>query len=219
MTGRPPARGLLLDVGVVFFHSAWEIADEFERLAGLPPGTVEGRGPLDAGGDAQWERHLAGEITEREYWLTFAQQAVDRGAPLNGHPTLMRAMFQYPGIVGPRPEAMALVQECRARGIAVGILTNELMDFQGRTWVESQEWFPWFGVLIDSTEFGIRKPAPEPYLAAIAGMGMPAQDLVFIDDNPLYVEGGTAVGLRSILLDVRDPAAAFDEAARELGLA
>lgn len=219
MTGRPPARGLLLDVGVVFFHSAWEIADEFERLAGLTPGTVEGRGPLDAGGDAQWERHLAGEITEREYWLTFAQKAVDRGAPLNGHPTLMRAMFQYPGIVGPRPEAMALVQECRARGIAVGILTNELMDFQGRAWVESQEWFPWFGVLIDSTEFGIRKPAPDPYLAAIAGMGMPAQDLVFIDDNPLYVEGGTAVGLRSILLDVRDPAAAFDEAARELGLA
>ena len=213
-----PARGLLLDVGVVFFKSAWEVADDFERLNNLAPGTVPGRGPLDAAGDAMWERHRAGEITERDYWLTFAQRAVDNGAPLNGHPTLMRAIFQQPGVQGVRPEGLALVERCRAAGIACGILTNELMDFQGRDWVQAQAWFDWFPVLVDSSELGIRKPDPRAYETAIELMGIPAHDLVFIDDNPIYVEGGTAVGLRSILLDVRDPAAAFDEAARELGL-
>ena len=215
--GSSPAQGLLLDVGVVFFKSVWEIADDYERLRGLPPGTVQGRGPL-GGEDALWESHYRGEITEREYWLTFAARAQERGAPLDGHPTLMRAMFQQPGIVAVRPEGLALVQACRAAGIGVGILTNELMDFQGREWVEAQPWFPWFPVLVDSSELGARKPAPEPYEVAIELMGLPAADIVFIDDNPTYVDGGLRVGLRSILLDVRDPAAAFREAAELLGL-
>ncbi|MCF8528015.1 MAG: HAD-IA family hydrolase, partial [Candidatus Nanopelagicales bacterium] len=74
-------------------------------------------------------------------------------------------------------------------------------------------------VLVDSSELGSRKPDPHPYEVAIAEMGMPAGDIVFIDDNPSYVDGGIRAGLRSIHLDVRDPAAAFRAAARELGIA
>jgi putative hydrolase of the HAD superfamily len=92
------------------------------------------------------------------------------------------------------------------------------MDFQGREWVESQDWFPWFDVLIDSTELGIRKPDPQPYLVAIEEMKLPAQDIIFIDDNPTYVHGGEAVGLQSLLLDVSDPGAVFIDAAQRLGL-
>jgi FMN phosphatase YigB (HAD superfamily) len=212
------AEGLLLDVGVVFFKSAWEIADDYERCRGIPLGTVEGRGPLDPGGDADWQRYLRGEITERDYWLAFAGRAQERGAPLDGHPSLMRAMFQTPGVEPVRPEGIDLVQRCRVQGRKVGILTNELMDFQGRQWVESQEWCAWFEVLVDSSEFGIRKPDPRPYLEAITRMDLPPEKIVFIDDNPTYVAGGNAVGLISILLDVRDPAAAFAEAAQLLGL-
>lgn len=212
------ARGLLLDVGVVFFKSAWEIADDYERLRGLPAGTVVGRGPLDPAGDERWQRYLGGEATEREYWLDFAAKAQANGAPLDGHPTLMRAMFQTPGIEVTRPEAIELVTKARAADLPVGILTNELMDFQGREWVESQDWYPWFDVLIDSTELGIRKPDPQPYLIAIKEMKLPAQDIVFIDDNPTYVRGGEAVGLQSLLLDVGNPGEVFIDAAERLGL-
>lgn len=212
------AKGLLLDVGVVFFKSAWEIADDYERMRGLPPGTVEGRGPLQAGGDPQWQRHLAGEINERDYWLAFAERAQLRGAPLDGHPTLMRAMFQTPGVEIIRPEALALVHKCRESGRRIGILTNELMDFQGREWVENQEWFPWFSVLVDATELGVRKPDPRPYEVAIAAMELPAEQIVFIDDNPSYVAGGVAAGMQSLHLDVTDPGAVFIEAAQRLGL-
>jgi putative hydrolase of the HAD superfamily len=212
------AEGLLLDVGVVFFKSAWEIADEYEQIRGLAPGTVQGRGPLDPAGDERWQRYLAGEATEREYWLDFAAKAQANGAPLDGHPTLMRAIFHTPGIDVVRPEARALVHACTAAGRKVGILTNELMDFQGREWVEAQDWFPLFPVLVDSSELGIRKPDPQPYLVAIEQLGLPADQIVFIDDNPTYVTGGAAVGLQSLLLDVLDPAAVFQEAARRLGL-
>lgn len=213
------AQGLLLDVGVVFFKSAWEVADDYERLHDLPHGTIVGRGPFDAAHpDEAWEAYRRGEITERDYWLAFADKAVANGAPLNGHPHLMRAIFQAPGIKAVRPEALALVDDCKSAGKSLGILTNEMMDFQGRAWVEAQPWFADFPVLIDSTELGIRKPDPQPYLVACLGLGLPPQDVVFIDDNPLYVEGGRAVGLRSILLDVLAPATAFDAARAELGL-
>ena len=213
------AQALLLDVGVVLFKSAWEVADDYERLRGLPPGTVVGRGPLEwTEPDETWERYRRGEINEREYWLTFADRAVANGAPLDGHPHLMRAMFQQPGVEPVRPEALALVGECKAAGRSLGILTNELMDFQGREWVESQSWFTDFPVLVDSSELGIRKPDPRPYLLAAELLGLPCEDIVFIDDNPSYVAGGEAVGMRSILLEVLDPAAAFDQARIELGL-
>ena len=213
------AQGLLLDVGVVLFKSAWEIADDYERLRGLPPGTVVGRGPLEwTGPDPTWERYRAGEITERDYWLTFAETAVANGAPLDGHPHLMRAMFQQPGVQPVRPEALALVEECKRAGRALGILTNELMDFQGREWVEAQSWYADFPVLVDSSEIGIRKPDLRPYAIACERLGLPPAEVVFIDDNPAYAVAGAEAGLCSILLDVLDPAAAFEEARRELGL-
>ena len=212
------AHGLLLDVGVVFYKSAWELADDYERERGLPPGTVPGRGPLDPGGDPLWERYERGEINEREYWTTFAAEGERNGAPLDGHPTLMRAMFQQPGVDAVRPEGRAIVRACVDEGIPVGILSNELMDFQGRAWVEAQDWYPWFSVIVDSTELGARKPDPQPYEVAIEQMGMAADRIVFIDDNPTYVKGGRKAGLRSVHLDVRDPGGAFRNAVLQLGL-
>jgi FMN phosphatase YigB (HAD superfamily) len=47
---------------------------------------------------------------------------------------------------------------------------------------------------------------------------MPADEIVFVDDNPTYVKGGRKAGLRSVLLDVRDPAGAFRQAVLQLGL-
>jgi putative hydrolase of the HAD superfamily len=212
------ARALLLDVGVVLLKSAWEIADEFERLNGLPPRTIPGRGPFDAGGDPLWDRHLAGELTEREYWLGNAEVAVANGAPLHGHPQLMRAMFQQPGIDPARPEAVSLLRRATAAGVVTAVFSNELMDFQGRAWVEAQEWFGLFDAIVDASEIGIRKPDPESYSVVITEIGLPPEDLVFIDDNPAYVDGGLRAGMASVLLDVLNPAAAFDEAALLLGL-
>lgn len=213
-----PDRALLLDVGVVLLKSAWEIADEFERINGLPPRTIPGRGPFDPGGDPLWDRHLAGELTEREYWLGNADVAVANGAPLHGHPQLMRAIFQQPGIDPARPEAVGLLRRARAAGVTNAVFSNELMDFQGREWVQAQEWFGLFDVIVDASEIGIRKPDPAAYDFVIDAVGLPADRLVFVDDNPSYASGGDRAGMQSVLLDVLDPSAAFDKAAHLLDL-
>lgn len=210
---------LLLDVGVVLFKSAWELADQFEDLRGLPRGTVVGRGPLDPTvPDAAWARYQADEITERDYWMAFCQAAVDNGVDIGAHDSFMQAIIREPGIEGLRPEAIALMADCKAAGRTLGILSNELMAFQGRDWVEAQQWYVDFDVIVDATELGVRKPDPRPYQVALELLGCPAEEVVFVDDNPSYVQGGLRAGMRSIWLDVLDPAAAFDEAGRQLGL-
>ena len=127
-------------------------------------------------------------------------------------------MFQTPGLEIIRPEALDLVHRVKDAGIRLGILTNELMDFQGRSWVESQEWFPLFDIIIDSSEIEIRKPDIRAYNIAIDAMGLPASEIIFIDDNPTYVKGGTESGLISLLLEVKNPGRVFDQAAEHLNV-
>lgn len=213
------AKGLLLDVGVVLFKSAWELLPEFEAWLGLAPGTLPWRGALDPEGDPLWQRHLAGELSEGEYWMAFAAECERAGASPAGYDHVMQAIFQagYTDVV--RPEAARLVADAKAAGLAYGILTNELEALHGRRFVERFPAFRQADVLIDATRTGVRKPDPRSYRAAIDALGLAPADIVFVDDNPRYVAGGEAVGLQAILLDVRDPAAAFAEARARLGLA
>jgi putative hydrolase of the HAD superfamily len=203
------AQGVLLDVGVVMVKSAWEVADAYEALNGLPPGTIPGRGPFEPGGDPDWQRHLAGDITEREYWMAFADRGVRAGAPLHGHPHLMRAIFQHPGIEPIRPQAVSLVDDALAAGLRVGILTNELVSFQGQDWVDAQPVFAKVHCLCDAQQMGVAKPNPEPYAIAIEQMQLPADQIVFLDDNPRYADGGTRAGMQSVLLSVLDVDGAY----------
>lgn len=213
------SKALLLDVGVVLFVSAWELLDEFERWKGLPPGTLPWRGALDPAGDAEWQRHLAGEITEGQYWFAFADRCQSAGADPAPFDHVMRAIFQgdYAPIV--RHEARGLVDDVLAAGRPYGILTNELTALHGETWVRSRREFSEAHVLVDADALGVRKPDPRAYLAAIDGLGVPAANIVFVDDNRRYVDGAIAVGIDAIWLDVRDPGEAFAEARARLGLA
>lgn len=212
------AKGLLLDVGVVLFKSAWELLADFEAWLGLPPGTLPWRGALDPDGDPLWQRHLAGEIGEGEYWMAFAAACEEAGASTAGYAHVMQAIFQagYADVV--RPEARALVADVKAAGMAYGILTNELEALHGRRFVETFPAFREADVIVDATRTGVRKPDPRSYRLAVDALGLAPGDVVFVDDNPRYVAGGEAAGLQALWLDVRDPAAAFDEARRRLGL-
>jgi putative hydrolase of the HAD superfamily len=211
-------RGILLDVGVVMVKSAWEIADEYEEANGLKPHSIPGRGPFDPEGDSEWLRHLNGEISEREYWMAFADRGEKAGAPLHGHPHLMRAMFQHPGVDPVRPQATALVDDALTAGLRVGILTNELISFQGEEWVKRTPIFSKVHIFCDAQQMGVAKPDPRPYEIAIGQMGIPAEQIVFLDDNPRYVAGGERAGIPSVLLSVLQIDEAYNEVRRLAGL-
>ena len=111
-----------------------------------------------------------------------------------------------------------LVDEARAAGIKVGILSNDLYRSATREWVASRPEFDKFDVLVDCTEFGERKPAPGPYLKAAADFGLPPEEIVFLDDTPYCIEGARAVGMIAVPIDPLARSHGFDLARRLVGL-
>lgn len=54
-----------------------------------------------------------------------------------------------------------------------------------------------------SCDVGSAKPDAAIYLKAIDMLGVDAADAIFVDDQPSYVSGAEALGIRSVLIDRR----------------
>ena len=201
---------LLFDVGDVLMESNWVVIDELERRSGR---RFTGRGAVDPAGDPAWQRCLTGEIDIDEYWNQLAQSG-----GYEDRITLWRAMSVELGAGVFADDALALVDEARAAGIKVGILSNDLYRSATREWVSSRPEFERFEVLVDCTEFGERKPAPGPYLKAAADFGLPPEEVVFLDDTPYCIEGARAVGMLAVPIDPLARSHGFDLARRLVGL-
>ena len=65
---------------------------------------------------------------------------------------------------------------------------------------------------------GIRKPAPEPYLAAAEALAAPPSECLFIDDMPVNCRGAEAVGMDSHLFDILDPEGSIGRLLERLGI-
>jgi phosphoglycolate phosphatase-like HAD superfamily hydrolase len=115
-------------------------------------------------------------------------------------------------------DALQLIDDARAAGVKVGVLSNDLYRAATREWVTSRPEFDVFDVLVDCTEFGERKPRPGPYLKAAADFGLPPEEIVFLDDTPYCIEGARAVGMVAVPVDPLARHHAFDRARRLVGL-
>jgi putative hydrolase of the HAD superfamily len=204
------AKALLFDVGDVLMHSNWEVLDDLEARIGR---SIPGRGPLDPAGDPEWVRYLSGAISIEDYWTDKA-----RIGGFDGYLGLWRAMsIELQGGVF-AADGQRLIAEARAAGVKVGILSNDLIGSAGRAWVDRRPELAGFDVFVDCTEFGTRKPAPEPYLKAIADFGLPAEEIVFLDDMPYCIEGARAVGMIGLHVDPLARHHAYDRARELVGL-
>jgi putative hydrolase of the HAD superfamily len=203
-------KALLFDVGDVLMEHNWKLLELLGAKLGRDLGS---KGPFAPETDPNWRKHVAGEITNDEYW--------DLGALEAGYEdriTLWRAMGHELGGAVFAKDSMELVDEARLAGIPVGILTNDLVRSSGRAWIDSRPEFACFEVLVDCTEFGQRKPAPAPYLHAADLLGHSPEDIVFLDDMPYCIEGALRVNMVGVLVDPLNRAIAFNEARRLVGL-
>jgi putative hydrolase of the HAD superfamily len=219
MQAAPEARALLLDLGGVVLRNGREL---------LRGSVLEGRPELEAyvrevdfagAGDELWQAMLRHEVTERAYW---AQRAVEIGAVL-GHEEwtsfdLITLLYDCPESEYVNDELLQLVVDARAAGLPVVALTNDLTDFHGQEWVDAQEWLKHFSAVVDASLTGILKPDPAAYAAGVAATGVPAGEVVYLDDMPVNVAGGVAAGLQTIEVRYDDRAGAVAEARRRLGL-
>ncbi|MEO0321461.1 MAG: HAD-IA family hydrolase [Myxococcota bacterium] len=198
-------RALLLDFGGVCLFSPVELHHLTERHLGLPAGTFSWRGPFDVSTDALYRAMLAGELTEREYWH---QRARDVGQAA-GRELSLRDYFEicYDGTEDEilRPGTVALAEKARAVGLKTGILTNDLEAFHGPEFKGKFTGF--FGAMatyVDASITGVLKPDPRSYQAALEGLGLPAEEVLFVDDQPRNIEGAEALGMPTVFFDLAD---------------
>ncbi len=208
-----PRKALVLDFGGVISRTLFETHDLSEAALGLAPGTLSWRGPFEPASDPLWQAMQADQISEREYWQRRTQEV---GRLVGEEWTEMQTLVQrargadVTAVI--RPEAVAAVHRAKAAGHRLAILSNELDLFYGADFRQRQPLLAQFDVIVDATHTGILKPDARAYRACEDQLGVPAQDIVFVDDQWRNVDGAQRCGWRTVHFDVRAPAMSYDEA-------
>lgn len=214
--GRPG--GLLLDIGGVVHNTAMHLVG---RLAEQEPAmlpVLERIGGIASDRDELWQRMLRRQVTERDYW---AQRAAELGAAVGetwDTRAMMHRLYELPRQDWLRGETVELMTAAKAAGLRLGALTNDMTAFHGPGWVEQQEHLKLFDVIVDASLTGVMKPDPRAFRLAAAALGLPAEQIVFLDDMPWNVEGARQAGMTAVRVPWDDPGPAIDTARKLLGL-
>ncbi|MGY3528380.1 HAD-IA family hydrolase [Bradyrhizobium sp. USDA 4452] len=216
---RPLAKALVLDFGGVISKTLFETHDLTERALGLAPCTLKWLGPFAPDSDPLWAAMQRGELSERDYWLTRSRE-VGRmvGEDWRDMETFVkRARGADPDTVI-RPEAVRAITLAADAGFRLAILSNELDLFYGADFRTQLSILKRFDSIVDATHTGILKPDPRAYQTVLDELALEAEDCVFVDDQRRNITGATACDMRTVLFDVRNPAASYSEALRHFGL-
>jgi putative hydrolase of the HAD superfamily len=179
---RQPAQALLIDLDGVL--RTWNPPTEIEQAHGLEPGTLLHTAMA-------WELlrpAVAGEMNHAE-WMSLVAARL----PLSPESAAaaVAGWQKDRGRVDQR--VLAFVREVRAAGRPVGLATNAtdlLRDDLTALGLDGE-----FDVVLNSSELGIHKPAPEFFAQACAALGVTAPWVLFVDDDDRVIRGARAAKL------------------------
>lgn len=188
---------IVWDMGGIMFRYFTEMIVDVGRCRGWPVEQMP-LGPTHPVPDPAYWAMDRGEITEPAYLDTVVARLASHGIE-----------FDPPGDLdwtdSSRPSTWAAIERLAAEGYRQGLLTNDASKWLGENWWETWEPAKWFDAVIDVKMIGVRKPAPEPYLAAADALGVDPAECLFIDDMHCNGAGAEAVGMESFWFDVTQP--------------
>ena len=191
-----PIKAVFFDFGGVFINSPFAAAAAAAETMGIPEAQLLELvfGPYDADGDHPWHRLERGEMS-----FSDANDAIAELAEAGGHgkiqPTdVLMALAADPGV---RDFMIDLVRELRGRGLATGIITNNIAEF-GTAWRAMIPVDELFDDIVDSSSVGLRKPDPAIYQLACDRLDVVPEAAIFIDDHAGNVAGARSVGISGV---------------------
>jgi len=102
------------------------------------------------------------------------------------------------------PDALPVLTGLREIGVKTAVVSNTPWGSCGRAWrseLRRHGLLAALDAVVFCTEVGWRKPHPTPFRRALELLDVPAQEAVFVGDDPVWdVEGARSAGLRPILL-------------------
>ncbi|MCA1681181.1 MAG: HAD family phosphatase [Actinobacteria bacterium] len=136
-----------------------------------------------------------GRITE-EAFLAELQRAL---SDVSGREVELGAFAEtlWAGLL-PNEPMIALMALLRAEGYRMALLTNNVREWAER-WRAMVPIDDIFELVIDSAFVGMRKPEPAIYELAVARLGVPADECLFVDDREDNCAGARAVGMSAVV--------------------
>jgi len=180
---------VILDYGEVLCYPP--TAEEWGRMAGVFN--------VDAGEFRQlWGRNrLAydrGDISYEAYWSKLVEEARVKMDPQQLQ-QVGRWDLEMWGHVN--PTMVEWVEQIRLSGIRTALVSNmphEMIRYSRRNF----SWLKHFDHTTFSAEVRLVKPEAAIYRHSLDGLGVAAEEALFVDDREQNVEGARAVGLRAV---------------------
>lgn len=152
--------------------------------------------PYDAFVAAYWgERHAydAGEAAA-DYWARVASHA---GASLT--PDLLATLVERDTGSWRRidPAMVELLRDLAAQGRRMALLSNAPRELAG--FVRASEAAAYLDPLVFSCDLGLAKPDAAIYEKSLEILGIPAAQVLFIDDREINVDAAVAVGMGGLV--------------------
>jgi len=160
-------------------------------------------GPHDSG-DHPWHRAERGEIAVADIQAALQPWAGEHNISLHGDEI---DALMTPGQYAVIQPMLDKVSELKKRGFKTGLLTNTFAEF--RPTMEQDLRFEDFTAVIESFAIGSRKPEPGIYQATADLLGVPHQEILYLDDFPQNIHMAQSFGWSTI--HVSDPLAAISE--------
>lgn len=195
--------------GIVYFYFT-ELTLQVGEREGWPLDSLP-LGPSGRIPDPDYELMLEGGLEEPEYARLVRERLSGLGIEFDPVADIEWESHS-------RPETVGMLADIQAAGHRQAILTNDATRWLGPNWWDNWQFARYFEVMVDVATIGVRKPAPEPYLAVAEALAVPETECIFIDDMPVNVRGAEAVGMEGLLFSVIDPKGSIEKLRARLGV-
>ncbi len=197
---------VLFDLGGVVLGSPLHAIRDYEAGLGYAPDSINRVAARTAPSGA-WSRLERGELELEGFHAAFEADCRAAGLEIDAR-AMLRAMANA---ARPRPIMLEAIARLRAAGFKAGALTNNWAAGDGTRALRGH-----FDVFVESCVEGLRKPDPAIYVLACRRLGVPPENVVFLDDIGGNLKPARALGMATV--KVEDPRTALAALSALVGL-
>jgi putative hydrolase of the HAD superfamily len=207
------ARGVVCDFGGVLTSPLVPAFMHVQERSGLPMDALA-RAMAEAEkahGDQPLFELERGRLTEAEFLRLLEdglETAIGRRVPLQDFSDT------WWGALEANHELFDHLRRIKAEGVPLVMCTNNVREWEVR-WRAMLPIDEVFDAVVDSAWVGVRKPDRGIYEVALERVGLPAPEVVFVDDVDVNVEAAAALGMQ--VVHFRETAQAISELDARLG--
>ena len=201
-------KAVIFDFGGVITSSPFEAFNAFEAERGYLKNIIRRINSTNPNGNA-WALFERNEIDAAQFDEMFTSEAAARKHNIRGSEVLALLSGSI------RPAMVAKIDTCKAAGLKVGCLTNNVQTGHGAGMAGSDAKageiaaiMAKFDVVIESSKVGLRKPDPRIYALICEQLGVNPTDCIYLDDLGINCKPAAAMGMRAIKVESESQALA-----------